>query len=379
MVFVSLRLFQALKKRRSRFLDSIYIYVRGGRGGNGLPRYGGIGGKGGDVYLKAVSNISLKDVVNKKPNKRYIAGEGEPSRKYRILGRPGEDLTIDVPIGISVINQNKILIGDLNEPDDTILVARGGFGGSEKNQFFGQKGQAHSVTLDLKLIADVGFVGFPNAGKSTLLKALSRASPKIANYPFTTIKPNIGMMMFDDSRQISLADLPGLIEGAHENFGMGHRFLKHVIRTKLLLFVVDISGFQLTSNKYEYPARDAFETIVLLNKELELYKEDLTDKPAILAVNKMDVKNSEKDFSLLMEKLENITENMKNFSDKIRPQRIIQFDDVIPISARKANNIEKLKNRIRTLLDFYAEKESESEEKQLMDFEIEETESLKLV
>lgn len=377
MVFVSLRLFQVLKKRRYHFLDSIYIYVRGGRGGNGLPRYGGIGGKGGDVYLKAVSNISLKDVVNKKPNKRYIAGEGEHSRKYRILGRPGEDLTIDVPIGISVINQNNILIGDLNEPDDTILVARGGFGGSEQNQFFGQKGQAHSVTLDLKLIADVGFVGFPNAGKSTLLKALSRASPKIANYPFTTVKPNIGMMMFDDNRQISLADLPGLIEGAHENFGMGHRFLKHVIRTKLLLFVVDISGFQLTSNKYEYPARDAFETVVLLNKELELYKEDLIDKPAILAVNKMDVENSEKNFSLLMEKLENITENLKNFSDEIRPQRIIQFDDVIPIAAKKANNIEKLKNRIRTLLDFYAEKESE--DKQLMDFEIEETESLKLV
>ncbi|XP_023220345.1 GTP-binding protein 10-like [Centruroides sculpturatus] len=310
MVRVGLSLFQSFKKRHRNFLDSIYIYARGGSGGNGLPKYGGIGGKGGDVYVKATSELTLRDVTQKQPNKRFVGGSGEHSKKYRILGRPGEDLIIDVPTGITVINQKKRVLGDLNNPDDTLLIAKGGCGGSKENQYFGQKGQSVCVTLDLKLIADVGFVGFPNAGKSTLLKALSRASPKIANYPFTTIKPNVGMMVYEDNRQILLADLPGLIEGAHDNFGMGHHFLKHVIRTKLLLFVVDVSGFRLTSNKYDYPYRNALETVMLLNKELELYKEELTDKPAILVVNKMDTENSEKEFAFLLEKL-------KHFEGKI--------------------------------------------------------------
>ncbi|GFR08311.1 GTP-binding protein 10 [Trichonephila clavata] len=186
----------------------------------------------------------------------------EFSRRFQILGSPGEDVVIDCPPGVTAV-ANDYVIGELNQIGDKLLLARGGCGGGPQNGFIGQKGQGVPLTLDLKLLADVGFVGYPNAGKSTLLSALSNAKPKIANYPFTTIAPNIGMLCYDDFRKISAADLPGLIEGAHMNYGMGHKFLKHCVRTKILLFVVDIDGFRLNPNT---PHRTAFETVMLLNR-----------------------------------------------------------------------------------------------------------------
>ena len=177
------------------------------------------------------------------------------------MGENGDDVIIRSPVGVSVLADGGQLLGDLVKDNDTVLVARGGPGGSRHTDYCGIKGQRRSVKLDLKLIADVGFVGFPNAGKSTLLKAISRASPKIASYPFTTIQPNIATCDFSDLRRMTLADLPGLIEGASCNLGMGHKFLKHVERCSLLLFIVDINGFQF---KADSPHRSPLDTLQLL-------------------------------------------------------------------------------------------------------------------
>jgi len=184
----------------------------------------------------------------------------------------------------------------------------------DSSNFLGTPGERKSIRLDLKLLGDVGFVGFPNAGKSTLLTAISRARPKIASYPFTTIKPNLGHCEFPDLRRITFADLPGLIEGAHQNEGMGHAFLKHVERTRVLLLVVDVNGFQFRPHS---PLRSPLETILILNRELELYREDLLDKPAVLAVTKMDSKGAERTF-------EELKESLDNFDTILADKKIIQ-------------------------------------------------------
>lgn len=340
-----------------RFMDRLRLHVQGGGGGTGLPRYGGIGGTGGSVYFKASDKVELKDIVREYPDKRIKAGNGHNSKSIQILGSPGHDVTLAVPVGVSVYNGQNHLIGDLVKPDERILVVRGGMGGHPQNQYHGQKGEVDNVVLSLKLIADVGFVGFPNAGKSTLLRALSRAAPKVANYPFTTISPNIGVMEYADHRQISLADLPGLIEGAHRNFGLGHKFLKHVERTSMLLFIVDINGFRLSESTAH---RSAYETVMSLNKELELYKEDLLTKPAILAVNKMDTEHAMDKYEELLEKLEK--QDTSSLDENIRPSRIMNFDEIIPIIARDAKNTMQVKQKIRTFIDLHVEEQRKRED-----------------
>jgi len=255
---------------------------------------------------------------------------------------------------VSIYTEDGHCLGDLNTKNDTVLVARGGRGGCPDNQYAGQPGQAHNIQLDLKLLADIGLVGFPNAGKSTLLKALSRAQPKIASYPFTTIQPQLGTIAFKDLRQISIADLPGLIEGAHLNYGMGYSFLKHVERTKLLLFVVDINGFKLRPGDEH---RTAFQTVLLLNRELELYKEDLLEKPAVLVVNKLDTQDGDEEFLKLQQQLHNMKEELHALPEPFRPQQLVEFDYILPVSAKKRQGTGELKFKLREVIDFHWEEQ----------------------
>lgn len=359
MVFLLRTLFAAkeLKKPRNylqtKFIDSVRLHVKGGSGGTGLPKYGGMGGQGGCVYCVGKEKANLKKILTMSRGKTINAGHGEDSRKTKIIGNPGGDVKLEVPLGVTIHTEEGKVLGAIDEEEQTVIIARGGPGGNPNNHFLGHHGQVHHIRLDLKLIADIGLVGFPNAGKSSLLKAISRAKPKIANYPFTTIKPNKGIIMYTDMRQISIADLPGLIEGAHINVGLGHKFLRHVERTKLLLFIADIKGFQLSP---KHPKRSCLETVLLLNKELELYDPELLQKPAILAVNKMDLDGSDDIFKRIQEAYQNIENELDSIPEEVRPTNIISFEDIIGISALNNNeSIEELKQLLRKRLDDFAE------------------------
>ncbi|XP_032339930.1 GTP-binding protein 10 isoform X2 [Camelus ferus] len=337
----------------------------------GYPRLGGEGGKGGDVWVVAQNKMTLKQLKDRYPQKRFVAGEGANSRVSALKGCKGKDCEIPVPVGISVTDENGKIIGELNKEKDRILVAEGGLGGKLLTNFLPLKGQKRVIHLDLKLIADIGLVGFPNAGKSSLLSKISHAKPTIADYAFTTLKPELGKIMYNDFKQVSVADLPGLIEGAHRNKGMGHKFLKHIERTRQLLFVVDIFGFQLSSQT-QY--RSAFETIILLTKELELYKEELQTKPALLAVNKMDLPDAQDKFHVLMSQLQNPKDFLYLFEKNMIPERTVEFQHIIPISAVTGEGIDELKNCIRKSLDENANQENDAHhKKQLLNLHISST------
>ncbi|KAL0985393.1 hypothetical protein UPYG_G00156310 [Umbra pygmaea] len=344
-------------RKYGNFVDNLRLYVRGGSGGMGLPRLGGEGGKGGDVWVVAMKEMTLKKMKDKYLQKRFIAAAGSNSTVRALRGQKGEDQEVLAPAGITVTNDEGKVLGELNCEGDRVLVARGGQGGSYHSQFLPKKGQARQVRLDLKLIADLGLVGFPNAGKSTLLGMLSHAKPQVASYAFTTLRPEIGKVMYDDHKQISMADLPGLIEGAHMNKGMGHQFLKHVERTKQLLFVVDVCGFQLASKT---PFRTAFEAVQILTKELELYKDDLLCKSALLVVNKMDLPGAEDKLSELQEQLRNPQGFSHLLPEDMVPKRNLVFRHVIPISAATGSGVMQLKTCIRESLDKEASMETEA-------------------
>jgi len=340
-----------IPKRANNFYDSLRITARAGPGGMGHPKYGGIGGKGGNVEVIAKEDITLAQTLKKNHTRLYKASPGENSHIHRLAGESGADLVIPVPVGITVYSQTGVKIGELNKEDDKVVIAKGGLGGRQVTQFNGLKGEETKVVLDLKLIADVGLVGFPNAGKSSLLRAISRAKPQVADFPFTTLRPQLGTIGYDDLRQITMADLPGLIEGAHRNLGLGHRFLKHVERTKLLVFVVDINGFRLGP---AYPHRKPLETIALLNKELELYGQDVVSKPALLVVNKMDTDGAEENWKILEPLLHNFQENLRKLPESIQPEQAMVFDEILPMSVQKdPKAVQQLALKIRQHLDDY--------------------------
>nr|XP_039269259.1 GTP-binding protein 10-like [Styela clava] len=344
-------LFTSVRRYSPTFIDSLRIYVRGGTGGAGLMHLGGIGGRGGDVFIVGTpdSEFSLKDLKNKFPEKRFSADAGEPSSRRSLSGWNGRSIFIQVPQGITIFDADTgKKIGIVNKAGDRLLVARGGKGGDRFNRFQSRKGESRKLVLDLRLIADVGFVGFPNAGKSTLMNAISKATPTIADYPFTTLRPHIGIMEYPDFRRISCADLPGLIEGAHINLGMGHKFLKHIERTKLLLFVVDVFGFSLYTN---HNLRDAFENVQLLTKELELYNKKLISRPAILIFNKMDMEGANDKLEIALEKLSSWENYVDSLPEDMIPNRQMNFSSILSISAKQGTSLYELKDSIRQAID----------------------------
>ncbi|MBN3305654.1 GTPBA protein, partial [Amia calva] len=327
----------------------------------GLPRLGGQGGKGGDVWVVAKDGVTLKKIKDKHPHKRFVASVGMNSSVRALKGGSGADCEIVAPPGITVITDTGKVIGELDNEGQRVLVARGGRGGCLASGFLPSKGQTRHIQLDLKLIADFGLVGFPNAGKSSLLSVLSQARPQIASYPFTTLRPEIGKIMYEDYKQVSVADLPGLIEGAHLNKGMGHKFLKHVERTRQLLFVVDVSGFQL-SHKTEF--RTAFEAVQLLTKELQLYQEELLTKPALLAVNKMDLPNSEERLNELVEQLRHQEDFALLLPEGTAPRGALCFRHIIPVSASTGHGVAELKACLRRTLDEQADAAQEEQRRE---------------
>lgn len=325
----------SIQKARKLFLDCIKIRTQGGRGGTGLAKYGGIGGEGGDVYITGDSNLTTLNGLEKV----FVAGDGESSRKSRLVGKKGNNKVVKVPLGVSIIDDKLQFVGEINTISDQVLVACGGRGGDKFNASHGYAGQTRRLLLDLKTISDIGFIGFPNAGKSTLLTKVSRASPKIASYPFTTLRPHIGTVIFNDSRSITMTDLPGLVEGSHKNIGLGFEFLKHVYRARVLAFVVDIDDSDLGPN---YPIKSPTDVISILNKEIELYDDIILKKPSILLVSKMDKRpDANQRYESILKQVEELKKN----------QRIVDFNYTLPISSHSGLNIDKFKNIARELID----------------------------
>jgi GTP-binding protein len=283
------------------FIDKAVIEVEAGRGGDGcvsfrrekhVPRGGpdgGDGGDGGSVIL--IADTHLNTLLDFHYKRRYKAGSGGHGSGSNRKGRNGKSITLRVPVGTLVYDADTgDLLADLSRPGMRFVAARGGKGGRGNAHFatptrqtprFAEKGlpgERRTLRLELKLLADVGIVGMPNAGKSTLISRISAAKPKIADYPFTTLVPNLGVVRYQDQSFV-VADIPGLIEGAHAGVGLGHQFLRHVERARLLLYLLDVSPFATV------PPLEAFET---LRRELELYNPDLARKPALVALNKID-------------------------------------------------------------------------------------------
>ena len=289
----------------SNFVDHVTIHVKAGNGGNGSTSFhrekfvlnggpdGGDGGNGGDILFYA--DVNMHTLLDFRFHSKYTAGNGEDGSAGRSTGKRGESLTIKVPVGTIIWEaESDRILADMDQPGETRLLLKGGRGGWGNSHFAnsvrqapnfakpGTKTQLYTLKLELKTIADVGLVGYPNVGKSSILSAVTSAKPKVGNYHFTTLTPNLGIVR-RFGKDIVLADIPGLIEGAAEGAGLGHDFLRHVERTRLLLHVVDISGSE---------GRDPIDDLDQINTELDHYG-DLADRPQIIVCNKMDLPGAE--------------------------------------------------------------------------------------
>lgn len=327
------------------FVDSAKIVVKAGKGGDGIVAFrrekyvakggpsGGKGGKGGSVIF--VGDSGLTTLLDFRYNRKIKAEDGQKGMNKDKFGADGEDTYVKVPIGTTIIDtDNNIIVGDIIKPFQEVVVCKGGKGG-RGNAFFasprhpapdfcekGEPGEEKNIELNLKVLADVGLVGFPSVGKSTLISVVSEAKPKIADYHFTTLIPNLGVVAVPDGRSFVMADLPGLIEGAHTGLGLGIQFLKHVERTRVIVHVIDMSATE---------DRDPVEDYKKINNELESYNMDLLKRPQIIVANKMDMPNAE--------------ENLKRFKKELG------IEEVIAISALTKNNLTELLYKIADTLD----------------------------
>ena len=318
-----------------KFLDQVKIYVKAGDGGSGSPSFrrekfiefggpdGGDGGKGGSVIL--VSERNLNTLIDFRYQQHFKAERGQDGKGQKKTGKSGKDLILKVPIGTQIFEEdNNTLIEDLNKPDQEVTIACGGKGGlgnvrfksstnrSPKKKTDGDKGENFWIWLQLKVIADVGIIGMPNSGKSSLLSVLTSAKPKIANYPFTTLNPNLGVTNYDN-KEITLADIPGLIEGAHEGIGLGDKFLRHIERCKTILHLIDVTNNNLEENYFK------------IRKELVKYSNKLIKKREIIVFNKIDIISKE-----------DLDKKVANFKKEIKK-------DVYKISALNSKNLLTIK------------------------------------
>ncbi|MBI5974183.1 GTPase ObgE [Staphylococcus canis] len=328
------------------FVDQVKIFLKAGDGGNGITAYrrekyvpfggpaGGDGGRGASVVFEV--DEGLRTLMDFRYQRQFKAKKGENGQGSNMHGKNAENLILKVPPGTTIKNADtEEVVADLIEHGQQATVAKGGRGGRGNSRFAtpknpapdfsenGEPGEEIEVTLELKLLADVGLVGFPSVGKSTLLSIVSKAKPKIGAYHFTTIQPNLGVVTTPDQRSFVMADLPGLIEGASEGVGLGHQFLRHIERTKVIVHVIDMSGME---------GRDPFEDYQTINQELSAYKQRLEERPQIIVANKMDIPDAE--------------EHLKQFKSKIDSNL-----PVIAISSFTKENIDQLLYTIADTLE----------------------------
>ena len=321
-----------------KFLDQVKIYVKAGNGGDGSPSFrrekfiefggpdGGDGGKGGSVIFKAERNLNT--LIDFRYQQHHKAKRGDNGSGQNRTGKSGDDLILNVPLGTQVFEEdNKTLIYDFDKVGDEFVVAKGGKGGLGNTRFKsstnraprkftkGTSGEEFTICLQLKTIADIGIIGLPNAGKSSLLAAITNANPKIANYQFTTLNPNLGVASYDN-KEITLADIPGLIEGAHKGTGLGIQFLKHVERCKSLLHMIDITN------------EDIKKSYKQVKTELKNYSSKLSKKKEIIVLNKIDLISKNK----LKQIVDNFSKNTKS--------------EIMTVSTLKKNSISKVKAKL---------------------------------
>ncbi len=328
------------------FVDHVKIYVKGGDGGDGMVAFrrekfvpyggpaGGDGGNGADVVFEV--DEGLRTLMDFRYQRHFKAPRGEHGMSKNKHGKNAEDMIVKVPPGTVITDgEDGPVLADLVEHGQQAIIARGGRGGRGNSRFAssknpapelsekGEPGIEREIILELKVLADVGLVGFPSVGKSTLLSVVSSAKPKIGNYHFTTLAPNLGMVETKDGRSFAMADLPGLIEGAHEGVGLGHQFLRHIERTRVIVHVIDMSGME---------GRDPYEDYQIINEELEQYNLRLTERPQIIVANKMDMPDAE--------------ENLKQFKEQLEEDA-----KVFPISAITRRGLEDLLFAVAELLE----------------------------
>ncbi len=334
------------KKGEKMFIDKVNIFVKAGNGGNGAATFrrekyvpnggpdGGDGGKGGDIILKTKENLNT--LVDFRFQKHFRAENGANGMPKNCTGKRGESLVIEVPQGTVVKDpeSGKVIV-DMFDKDQTFVLLEGGFGGKGNAHFqssrhqtpnfsqTGQKTDEYEITLELKTIADVGLVGFPNVGKSTLLSVITDAKPKVANYHFTTLSPNLGVLK-GYGESCVLADIPGLIEGASEGVGLGHEFLRHIERTRLILHLVDISGSE---------GRDPFDDFEKINVELKNYSKKLANLPQIIVLNKIDLCLDAK-------------KSLDNFKKSLKKDKKYAQSDIFVISAANHQGIQELIDKV---------------------------------
>lgn len=342
------------------FVDTAKVFVKGGDGGDGIVSYrrelyvpnggpaGGDGGDGGDVIFRV--DEGLRTLMDFRYQRHYKAPKGERGQTKNRHGANAEDMIVRVPPGTLLVDDDtKELIADMTRHGQEVVIAKGGKGGRGNTRFAtannpapdiaekGEEGQERYVLLELKVMADVGLVGFPSVGKSTLLSMVSAAQPKIGAYHFTTLTPNLGVVDVDEGRSFVMADLPGLIEGAHTGIGLGHEFLRHIERTRLIVHIVDMSGSE---------GRDPFEDWVKINDELKLYNAKLERRPQLVVANKMDIPEA--------------AEHLQEFRRRLEAEYGI--GEVVTISAASRQGVRELIYKIADMLAATPEEPLEEEE-----------------